>query len=102
MAYLGTKVIIVLGHQNCGAVKAAIKGGDNGKNLNHLFSYITPAIAASAKLTSTDNVAKINSGLTANELQTRSEIIKNAVKNKGVIIRPAFYNLDTAKVDFLL
>jgi carbonic anhydrase len=36
----------VLGHQSCGAVTAAVNGGDNGYNLNHLLVHITPAISA--------------------------------------------------------
>ena len=46
VAHCGSKVIVVLGHQSCGAVTAAVGGGDNGYNLNHLLSHITPAITA--------------------------------------------------------
>ena len=46
VAHLNTQVIVVMGHQACGAVTAAVAGGDNGYNLNHLLSHITPAISA--------------------------------------------------------
>ena len=46
VAHCGSKVIVVLGHQSCGAVGAAMSGGDNGYNLNHLLSHIQPALAA--------------------------------------------------------
>ena len=36
VAHLGSKIIVVLGHQSCGAVTAAVQGGDNGYHLNHL------------------------------------------------------------------
>lgn len=101
VAHIGSKVIVVLGHQSCGAVTAAVNGGDNGYNLNHLLSHITPAIAASDKGASVNDVVKKNAELTANELQTRSAIIKDAVAAGKLKIVPAYYNLDTGKVDFL-
>jgi len=42
VAHLGVNLIVVLGHESCGAVTAAIAGGDNGHNLNHLLAHITP------------------------------------------------------------
>ncbi len=101
VAHLNTKVIIVLGHQNCGAVTAALKGGDYGKNMNHLLSHLTSAITISAKKATVDDVAKTNAKLTANKLGAKSTIIKNAVDNEGIIIVPAYYDMDSGKVDFL-
>ena len=49
VAHLGVNLIVVLGHESCGAVTAAVAGGDNGYNLNHLLAHISPAIAASRK-----------------------------------------------------
>ena len=60
VAHLGTKLIVVLGHQSCGAVTAAIAGGDNGYNLNHLLAHITPAINASNKDASINEIVKKN------------------------------------------
>lgn len=101
VAHCGTNVIVVLGHQSCGAVTAALKGGENGENINHLLSHITPAIVASAKLATVNDVAKKNAELTSFDLVNKSEIIKNAVDNNGVKIISAFYHLDTGKVEFL-
>jgi len=101
VAHLKSKVIIVLGHQSCGAVTAAIQGGDNGYNLNHLLSHITPAIAVSSEGTSVNDVVKTNAKLTAKELSGRSSIIREAVESGGLKIVPAYYNLDSGVVDFL-
>lgn len=101
IAHLGSKVIVVLGHENCGAVTAAVGGGDNGYNINHLLSHITPAIQASPKDAGVNDVVRKNAALTAADLITRSEIIRNAVEKKELKIVPAFYNLDSGKVDFL-
>ena len=103
VAHCGTKLIVVLGHQNCGAVTAAVAGGDNGLNLNHLLRHITPAIEVlKAKATATVNeVVKKNAELTARVLVNKSSIISKAVESGEVQIVPAYYHLDSGKVDFI-
>ncbi len=101
VAHCGTKLIVVLGHQNCGAVTAAVTGGDNGYNLNHLLGHITPAIASSAENASINEIVKKNAKLTTTELVKRSTIISNAVDSGDVKIVSAYYHLDSGKVEFL-
>jgi len=101
VAHCGSRVIVVLGHESCGAVTAAIKGGDNGYSLNHLLAHITPAIDASEDSNDVNAVVKKNAMITAEELVNRSSIIKTAVKESGLKIVPAYYNLGTGKVDFI-
>ncbi len=101
VAHCGSKLIVVLGHQSCGAVTAAVKGGDNGYNLNHLLAHVAPALDASGTDASVNDIVKKNAELTAEELKTRSSIIGNAVASGDVQIVPAYYNLDSGKVDFL-
>ncbi len=101
VAHCGSQLIVVLGHQSCGAVTAAVNGGDNGYNINHLLSHITPAISASGDGASIADVVKKNAQMTANELKSRSSIIGDAVAAGKVDIVPAYYNLDTGKVDFI-
>lgn len=101
VAHLGTSVIVVLGHQSCGAVTAAVNGGDNGYNLNHLLSHITPAVAASEPNASIDDVVRTNARLNATELKSRSAILSNAVQEQKLTIVPAFYSLEDGSVTFL-
>ncbi len=101
VAHCGSQVIVVLGHESCGAVTAAVAGGDNGYNLNHLLSHITPAISASKEGAAINDVVKTNAQLTVEELKNRSSIIGKAVDSGQVKIVPAYYNLDTGKVDFI-
>ena len=101
VANLGTEIIVVMGHESCGAVTAAMSGGDNGYNLNHLLSHIAPAIAASGKDSPVNDVVKKNAQLTAEELKTRSTIIREASESGKVKIVPAYYKLESGKVDFL-
>lgn len=101
VAHLGTGVIVVLGHQSCGAVTAAVAGGDNGYNLNHLLAHVAPAIAQSADGAAINDVVKKNAELTCDELKNRSSIIGGAVASGKVKIVPAYYHLDNGAVDFL-
>lgn len=99
--HCGSNVIVVLGHQSCGAVTAAVQGGDNGPHLNHLLSFVEPAIKASSTDASVNDIVKINAKQSKADLIDKSEVIKSAV-NKGTLkVVPAYYNLDTGKVDFL-
>ena len=100
VAHLKTKVIIVLGHECCGAVAAALEGGDNGYNLNHLLAHITPAIELS-KGQDMNSIIKKNATLAASELESRSPIIAQAVKNGQLKIFPTHYSLDSGEVEFL-
>ena len=101
VANCGSQVIIVLGHQSCGAVTAATLGGDLGYNLNHLLAHITPAIAAAGEGASIADIVHTNAKLTADELMKRSSIISSFVNDGKVKIVPAYYNLDSGRVDFL-
>ncbi len=100
VAHLGTGVIVVMGHESCGAVGAALAGGDNGYNLNHLLAQIEPA-KAQAGSTDVNVVVKKNAELSAKDLYDRSSIISGAVDSGKLKIVTSFYNLGSGKVDFL-
>lgn len=100
VANLKTKVIVVLGHEACGAVTAAIAGGDNGPNLNTLLGYIQPAKEKAASQDVND-VVRANAAHVAGDLVSKSEIIRNAVEAGELKIVPAFYALDSGAVKFL-
>lgn len=99
VAHLGVKLIVVLGHQSCGAVTAAIAGGDNGHNLNHLLAHLQPAIHACDE-TGVDAVVRENAAQTVKELIARSAIIGDAAAGDLEVL-PAWYVLETGAVEFL-
>lgn len=101
VAKLKTKLIVVLGHQNCGAVTAAFKGGDYGHNLNGLLHKISPSIKVLKKGATIDEIARKNAELTSMKLIEKSTIIRDAVEFNKLKIVPAYYNLDSGKVEFL-
>lgn len=96
--HLGTKLIVVMAHQNCGAVSAAIEGGDGGKNLNHLMSYIQPALEPPEL--DVDVVARRNARNSAERLVNDSDIIRAATEKGGVKIATAFFHFSNGEVAF--
>ena len=99
VAHLGTKLILVMGHESCGAVAAAMAGGDNGPNLNHLLGFITPVVKANEGAEMPE-VVNENAKASASGLVENSAIIADAVQNTDVKIVSAYYNLSDGKVDF--
>lgn len=99
VAHLNVKLIVVLAHQNCGAVTAALAGFDKGNNINHLFGFIQPAISISDSK-KVDEVSHIHAKLTVDKLIAESSIISKAIENDALHIVPAYYNLETGQVDF--
>jgi carbonic anhydrase len=104
----GAKVVLVMGHTACGAIKGAIDRVQLG-NLTGLLVKIQPAIDAtpyqgerSAKnYAFVDAVARKNVELTMAGIHSRSAIIA-ALETKGAVkIAGAMYNLETGAVDFL-
>ena len=100
VAVLKVTVILVQGHSSCGAVQAAIDGGDLGYNLNLLLTHITPAIEQ-VPGGNIDEIIKKNAELNAEELVKRSAILSEAVKSGQLKIIPTFYHLESGEVEFL-
>lgn len=104
----GAKLILVLGHEHCGAIKSAI---DNVKlgNITPLLAKIRPAVTMAkydGDKSSKDNgfvhvVCEENVRLTIENIRKNSTILAEMEKNKELIIKGAVYNMDSGKVTFL-
>jgi len=103
----GAKVVLVMGHTSCGAIKGAIDNAELG-NLTGLLAKIKPAIKATTfkgELSSkngpyVDAVAQKNVELTLIDIRKKSPVLAE-LESKGMIkIAGAMYNLETAKVNF--
>ena len=99
VANLGARLIVVMAHESCGAVAAAIEGGDAGKHLNHLLGFIQGAVASSEDK-SVDAVARVNARNSAAVLASESDIVRGAVDGQGVRIVTAVYALESGRVEF--
>jgi carbonic anhydrase len=98
-AVLGTKVILVLGHANCGAVKAAIQGKAVPGQISSLFPHLQPAVdQAGSDLAAT---TKANATIQATLLSKASPVLAPMVKEGKLKIVAGYYDLDTGKVTIL-
>ncbi len=93
---LGTKVILVLGHSNCGAVKATIQGKDVPGQISALFPHIKPAIdQAGPDLAA---ATKANAKIQATLLREASTVISGLVKDNKLKVVAGYYDLGTGAV----
>jgi carbonic anhydrase len=95
-AVLGVKVILVLGHAGCGAVKAAIQGKDVPGQISALFPHIQPAIdQAGSDLAA---ATKANAEIQARLLRESSPVIAPMVKENKLKVVAGVYDIATGKV----
>ncbi|MCA6119426.1 carbonic anhydrase [Bradyrhizobium sp. WSM 1738] len=104
----GAKVVLVMGHTACGAIKGAIDNAELG-NLTGLLSKIKPAVEAtkyagerSAKNYDFVNaVARTNVEMTVANIRKGSPILAELESKDSIDIAGAMYNLETGAVEFL-
>jgi carbonic anhydrase len=96
VAVLGIRALLVLGHTNCGAVKAAMKSDVVPGQISSLYSHIRPAVDQSAG--SVDKAIQINARLQAELLRTSSTVIRQAIAGGTLKVAAGVYDLATGKV----
>jgi carbonic anhydrase len=102
VAALGVKVLMVLGHERCGAVKAAVTGGSLPGSVGKLVKLIEPAVVSSAQQSGDKlaNAVKANVLLQMKNLQA-SPVIAQFVQEGKLQVVGAYYDLDTGVVSML-
>jgi len=104
----GSKIIIVLGHTKCGAVKGACDHVEMG-NLTALLTKIRPAVDDETKTTDNrnsgnatfvENVATINVKRTVRAIMERSTILKEMIQNGEIGIAGGTHDISTGEVTF--
>jgi len=101
--HLGTRLIVVLGHQRCGAVSAAVSGGTETGDIPDVLKAILPAVEETKGQSGDhiDNAIRANARDIAKRLQTSGPIITPRVQSGEVKIVAAYYSLDTGQVELL-
>ena len=102
--HCGVKLIVIMGHQDCGAIAATLSGVSETKYIKALEDSIQPAIEDCKKNNleiNSDNVVKAHVMQDINELLQTDDGFVEFMKKHDVKIMPAYYHLDTGKVDFL-
>jgi carbonic anhydrase len=104
--HLHSKLLFVLGHESCGAVKATVDGGHFSPSIESIVERIKPAVAAAKK--EHPNAKDIlpfavreNVELQIKSAVEQSAIIRELVKKRELQIAGGVYRLDSGKIDFL-
>jgi carbonic anhydrase len=101
--HLGTRLVMVLGHERCGAITAAVEGGNQPGHLKALVAAIRPSVEA----TKNDPGDKIQNCVVANarrvarQLRESEPLLKEGAEKRGLKFVAAVYDLDTYKVTLL-
>lgn len=100
--HLGVKLIVIMGHQDCGAVAATLSGTHETKYIESLKRSIEPAVKKCEKEgnVSSDAVVKAHVILDIQELLSQDTELNKYMKENNVKIVPAYYHLDSGKVEF--
>jgi carbonic anhydrase len=104
----GSKLILVMGHEHCGAVKAAVDDVKLG-NITPMLSKIRPAVESvtyegdrsSSNPEFVHMVCESNVRNTMEQIRTHSPILKEMEEAGAIKIVGAVYDMDNGKVDFL-
>jgi len=105
--FLHTPLIMVLGHESCGAVKAAIAAIDDNKqfpgHIQSMASALAPAVRAIDKKSKSriDDVAKMNVIQNVQELKKQTPILSRLVADKKLLVVGGVYRLKSGKVELV-
>ncbi len=99
--HLGTHLIVVLGHEHCGAVSAAVSEAQEAGDIPDVLKAILPAVEETKGQSGDpiENAVRANARDIAKRLQSTGPIIAPRVQSGEVKIVAAYYSLDTGQVE---
>lgn len=98
-AVLGTKVIIVMAHSGCGAVKATIQAKEVPGQISALYPHIQPAVDQAGS--NLEAAAKANAKMQAALLRQASTVVSGLIKENKLKVVAAYYEIGTGVVSVL-
>jgi carbonic anhydrase len=108
----GTRLVVVLGHSECGAILATIEElqrpiAQQSRNLSAIVDRIRPSVEELLRTDMAKNLAVLthhavrsNVGVSVDHLRHGSEILEQSIARDGLIVVGAEYSLETGVVDF--
>jgi carbonic anhydrase len=105
--HLGIPLVVVMGHERCGAVTAACEVLEKHSKLPGSIGPMVNAIVPAAKAVHgkagdfVDNTVRESAKRTAAKVATKSEIVSHLIKEKKIQVVAAYYDLDDGRVEFL-
>ena len=103
VVHLGVKLVVVLGHEGCGAVAAAIAGDETELHIDELVRAIRPAVErARARGGDLEQHTVLENALQSARLLRESEdVLAGQIQDHGLLIVPAVYSLHTGAVELI-
>jgi len=100
--HLGVNLVVVMGHETCGAVAATMQGGKESPDIETLKKSIEPAVCLCEKSNACtpENVTKTHAQLNVEALLKNEELGEYVEKHHLKIV-PAYYHLNTGFVEYL-
>lgn len=98
-AVLGTKVILVMGHAGCGAVKATIQAKEVPGQISSLYPHIQPAVEQAGS--NLEAATKVNAKLQANLLREASTVISGLLKEGKLKVVAGYYDIASGTATLL-
>ena len=106
--HLGVNLVVVTGHQNCGAVTAAVAQGDSDSHeheshIDHILASLQPAVRRTEDQAGDGRIQAAideNARINAQSIATSNPVMSR-LADQGVRVVPACYSLETGAVDWL-
>jgi carbonic anhydrase len=100
--HLNIKLVVVLGHQSCGAVKAAVEGILAEDHVDKVTDALLPAVAIARSMQGNviENAIKVQTRLTTHQLRTSKPTLAKYAETGGLQIVGAYYDVQTGVVEF--
>ena len=100
----GVPLILVLGHQRCGAIKFAMKKPPSPGHVASIIEYIKPAVQMAKGQSGDpwDNTAKANVKIVVDQLKTSKPILTQYMEDRRLKIVGAYYWLDNCNVEIIV
>jgi len=101
--HLHVALLVVMGHQHCGAVTAAVEGGEAEGHIGALIKLLRPAVEKARGLPGdpVENAVKANVEMVVTQLRTSTPILAELVAHGKLKVVGAVYSLETGKVTWL-
>jgi carbonic anhydrase len=101
--HLHVPLLVVLGHQHCGAVTAAVEAGESEGHIGALIKLLRPAVEKTHGVPGdpVENAVKANVELVVKQLRTSTPILSELVAHGKLKVVGALYSLETGKVTWL-
>ncbi len=99
--HLGPVIVVVMGHENCGAVEAVVEG--QAQDIPEIAAFIQPSVKEAKSLKSTD-LLRLSIELNAQKMRAlllKSGVVDKQVRAKSIAVHAAYYNQQTGVVEFL-